>query len=338
MSLLSNAPPETPPNGTPAKAAPAAETPPKGDTAADPKASGSPAAASNGAGDSHGRPTAPSTEAGSSAPITTPKVAPTKAQHDFEAKLEELATLDLSVKQRAKAIDLAKAKLDRFTPIDEHLTKKEYRAAVKALLGEAYTPDLLLELADDFAPTEVPVEEQVKRAFEAEKKVQEETAKKKADDQAENARLAVETETKAYLTATADFLRKNQDKYPMICAWDGDPDIDHERIIDKAWRDHYARTGQIPDPDKVLEQVEAAHVARIKKTKYWPQEPTAPSLEEATGYKAPETAAPDPFAAPREIPRVVDPNRRISGAEEAAQRLAAYDREQQQRAMLSYGR
>ncbi len=321
MSILPETP--TPTNGTPAKEG----APP------DPKANGGSADATHGAAAPPGLEPA-GTSGGSSAKPTdqAAKPAPTKAQKDFEARLEELATLDLSVKQQAKEIEKAKAKLDRYTPIDEHLTKGELKAAARKFFGEKYTAELLLELADDFAPEDVPVEEQVKRAFEAEKKAQEEAAKKKADDQVEQNRLAVETETKAYLTATAEHLRKNTAKYPLICAWDDDPDIDHEAIIDRMWRAHYKRTGEVPDPEKILEQVEAAHVARIKKTQ--PKEQAPPSLEQLTGLPAPV----EPGFAPREIVRVVDPTRYRSGAEEAADRLAAWDREQAQRAMLSYGR
>jgi hypothetical protein len=259
------------------------------------------------------------------------KPTPTKAQRDFESRLEELATKDLSLKERAKAIDLAKAKLDRYTPLDEHLTKGELKAAARKFFGEKYTADLLLELADDFAPEEVSVEERVKRTLEAERKAADEAAKKKGEEETEQHRLAVETETKAYLTATADHLRRNKDKYPLICAWDDDPDIDHERIIDRMWRDHYKRTNEVPDPEKILEQVEAAHLARIKKTSFGPREPVAPTLEQQTGLPAPSE---QPF----EVKRNIDPSRYRSGAEEAADRLAAWDREQQQRALLSYGR
>lgn len=258
------------------------------------------------------------------------KSEPSKAQLDFERKLEELATLDLSVKQQAKEVAKAKAQLDRYTPLDEHLTKGELRAAAKKFFGEKYTPDLLLELADDFAPEEVSVEERVKRTLEAERKAQEEADKKKADEKAASDKAAVETETKAYLTATADHLRKNRDKYPLIVAWDDDPDIDHERMIDKIWRDHYAQTGEVLDPDKVLEQVEARHMARIKKTSFGPREaPRELTLEEVAG-NAPAGEAPKPLAAAAPRPP--------TGADEALARLEAYDKEQQQRALLSYGR
>ena len=206
-----------------------------------------------------------------------------KAQQDFEAKLEELATLDLSVKEQAKEIAKAKARLDRYTPIDEHLDKGEIRAAVKKFLGDRYTPDLLLELADDFAPEEISVEERVKRTLAEETKKTEEAEQKKKDAAAAAAKAAVETETTNYLTATADHLRKNRDKYPLIVAWDDDPDVDHEAMIDKIWRDHYAKTNEVLDPEKVLELVEARHLARIKKTSFGPREEREPTLEEVAG-------------------------------------------------------
>lgn len=258
------------------------------------------------------------------------KPEPTKAQQEFEAKLEELATLDLSVKERAKEIDKAKAKLDRYTPIDEHLTKGELREAAKKFFGEKYTAELLLELADDFAPTELSVEDRVKKTLAEEQRKTEEADKKKKDDEQASALAAVETETKAYLSATADLLRKNKEKYPLIVAWDDDPDIDHEKIIDRMWRAHYEKTNEVPDPEKVLEALEATHQGRIKKTRYWPKEPEEMSLEDYAGT-----------APPKEQPRAAPPpiaNRQLSGVEEAHARLDAYEREQRHRELLSYGR
>lgn len=314
MSLMSNA---TPP--PPAEKGPAID--PKADATAAAKPDGSTSAAD---GDTTG-----ASPAGSSPSTTTTKTPPSKAQQDFEAKLEELAKLDLSVKQQAKEVAKAKAQLERYLPLDEHLTKGELRAAAKKFFGQKYTPELLLELADDFAPEEVSVEERVKRTLDAERKAADDKAKKEADDKAANEKAAVETETKAYLTATADHLRKNQAKYPLICAWDDDPDIDHEKIIDRTWRDHYAKTGQVLDPDKVLEIVEASHLARIKKTSFGPKEQREQTLEEHAGVAArpaPSAAPPPPNGRPK------------TGVEEAYANLEAYEREQRQRALLSYDR
>lgn len=309
MSLMSNATPEPP--------AKEGATPPKPDAGA----SVDPGTKSADSGTSTTEPS----------PSPTPtKTAPTKAQHDFEAKLEELATLDLSVKQQAKEVAKAKAQLERYLPIDEHLTKGEVRAAAKKFFGERYTADLLLELADDFAPREVSVEERVKRTLEAERKAADDKAKKEADDKAANEKAAVETETKAYLTATADHLRKNQLKYPLICAWDDDEDINHEAIIDKTWRAHYQRTGEVLDPDKVLDLVEAAHMARIKKTSFGPKDaPAERSLEEHAGVTPPRQLA-RPAPPPNGRPK--------TGVEEAYAALEAYENEQRQRALLSYNR
>ena len=322
MSLLSNAPPETK-TETPAKEGgqpdpKAADVDPKsspgGEKTADPSESG-------GAGDKK-EPSAPA-KAGSS-----------KAKEDFEQRLEELATLDLSVKERAKEIEKAKAKLDRFTPIDDHLTKKEFRQAVKALLGEAYTPELLLDLADDFAPPELSVEDRVKKTLEEERKKQEEDQKKKDEETAAANKAAVETETKAYLSATAAFLRANQDKFPLIVAWDDYPDIDHEAMIDKCWRDHYAKTGEVPDPEKVLEAIEGRHLGRIKKTRFAPREEREATLEEHAGNTRPAEIP----AKPAPAPPAAGGSGYKTGVEEAYANLEAYEREQEQRKRLSYGR
>ena len=314
MSLLSNATP-----------APAAETPAKDGAPPDPKG---PAVADAKSSPGDGSTANPSESGGASEKQTPP--APAKAQQDFEAKLEELATLDLSVKEQAKEIAKAKARLDRYTPLDEHLSKGELKAAAKKFFGDEYTAELLLELADDFAPEEVSVEERVKRTLEAEKKAQEEVDKKKKDEKTASDQAAVETETKAYLTATANHLRANKVKFPLMVAWDDDPDIDHEAMIDKAWRDHYARTNEVPSPDKVLETIETRHMARIKKTKFGPQEHRERTLEEHAG----NAPAPEPV---RPLVPAVD-NRPVTGADEARARLEAYDKEQRQREMLSYGR
>jgi hypothetical protein len=312
------------------------ETPAKENTP-DPKANGSAAASSSQSSSTEGSAADPSnssaanTSADGTATSTVPaKTTPTKAQQDFEAKLEQLATLDLSVKQQAREVAKAKAQLDRYRPIDEHLTKGEIKAAARKFFGERYTADLLLELADDFAPEEVSVEDRVKRTLEAERKAAEDAATKRAEEQAGADKAAVDTETKNYLVATADHLRTNKGKYPLICAWDDDPDVNHEGMIDKIWRDHYAKTGEVLEPDKVLAQVEARHLARIQKTSFAPRVERELSLEEHAGNSPPvETQrplAPPPLAKP------------LTGADEARARLEAYDRDQEQRARLSYGR
>ncbi len=318
MSLMSNATPEPP-------AKEGATPDPKGAPFAEKQSSPGAAETADAA-----TTTSATEPAGSDTP-KTPKSTTSKAQHDFEAKLEELAKLDLSVKQQAKEVAKAKAQLERYLPLDEHLTKGELRAAAKKFFGAKYTPELLLELADDFAPAEeVSVEERVKRTLDAERKAADEKAKKDADDKAANEKAAVETETKAYLTATADHLRKNKERYPLICAWDDDPDINHEAIIDRTWREHYAKTNQVLDPDKVLDLVEAAHLARIKKTSFGPRDAAAEtSLEEHAGVAPRQPARPAP----------TPPNGRAkTGVEEAYAALEAYEQEQKQRALLSYNR
>ncbi len=298
---------------------PKTETPAPKEGEADPKAD-----AQSQEAVAAGTPTAPTTASNGQKPT------PSKAQQDFEAKLEQLATLDLSVKEQAREVAKAKARLDRYTPLDEQLSKGEIKAAAKAFFGDKYTPDLLLELADDFAPEEISVEERVKRTLEAERKAGEEIARRKGEEKTAADKSAVDTETKGYLGATAEHLRTNKEKYPLICAWDSDPDVNHEAMIDKIWREHYGKTGEVLDPDKVLEQVEARHLARIKKTSFGPKEHREPTLEEHAG-NAPPLEAPRPLAA------LVN-NKPVSGADEARARLEAYDREQAQRAMLSYGR
>jgi hypothetical protein len=330
MSLMSNA--------TPAPAAteaPAKEGAPEG-ASPDPKANGSPAAAPKPGEASGGDPSNTSGE--STATNTDQAASPSKAQQAFEAKLEELAEADLSIKQRAREVEKAEAKLRadearsaRYGELDDHMSKGEVRAAVKKFLGEKYTPDLLLELADDFAPgAEISVEERVERKLAEQKKKDEEAEQKKRDEQAAAAKTALETETKAYLSATADYLREHKDQYPLICAWDDDEDIDHERIIDKIWRSHFAKTGEVLDPDKVLEQVEARHLARIKKTAFGPKEPAKEPSRDDLPFDS-LIRGQQPAPAPTN-------GRSKTGVEEAYENLDAYERDKKQRELLSYGR
>lgn len=306
----------------PEPAAPATETP-------DPKAA--PADPSSSAGNEAPKETSDS--GGASTP-TDPKAAPSKAKADFEAKLEELAEVDLSTKERAKEVEKATLKYQWAAQADEHLSKGELRAALRTFLRDKYTPELLVELAGDFAPEELTVEEQVKRTLAAEQLKKDEAAKKKAEEEVAAELAEYQDQQKRYLGVTANALRLQKDKFPLIVAWDQDPRVDHEKMIRDILEAHMKDPAKAdippPLPLQVLQQIEDGYKAIIERTPYAPKKPRDElSFEE-------HVAESSERARPPATPPIVVTDERLSGADEARRRLESEDRERNQRSRLQY--
>lgn len=306
------------------------ETPPASDAPkADASSSGKPEASDVASSD---QPTSGSgSEPAPGAATSAAKPAPSKAQLDFEAKLEELAELDLSVKERAREVEKATAKYERTAKADEHLTKGELRQALRTFLGDKYTPDLLVELAGDFAPEQLSVEEQVKRELDARKKAEEEAAQKKLDDEKKADESLYAEQKGVFVGRVAELLRTNQAQYPYIVAFDADPNVDHkamvEAIIDR-WSE--ANEEPAPTPVQVLEAIEARYRQGYERAHPPKKDPRELSLEESIG-RPPAGAPPSPMAPP-----APQGNVGLSGAEEARRRLEDEDRARAARSRMSY--
>lgn len=149
----------------------------------------------------------------------------------------ELAELDLTLKQRARALDLREkaikdseegAKTSTWAQIQEALAAGDRRKAAKLALGDKYDNTVLYELAQDFADqaeaegapiTKEQAKALAKEALEEERAAE---AKKKADDEAAaqvEGQKALDEQFVAYVQGTAAFLKANAEKFPLCSKW-----------------------------------------------------------------------------------------------------------------------
>lgn len=355
------------PKETPATETPAAEG------GADPKAAAPAAAPPAAPTTSSGVPSAsaPVTAASPGAPAATPGSAPVAdPKADFERKLSSLADLEMTVSQRAKAIEQLEAKYKGYeglgAALPEGITADDLARAlsklregdtgtfVKAMLRDKWNQEELIKLADTFDAEELPVEERVRRELAAEKKREQDAkdeearklaeaqaaAKKKADEDA----IADASRQLAEATKTGgQWLAKNIEKYPLIAALDDDEDVDHEQMYRSRLIDYVEKNGnRIPTDEEglqamrthIFDAIESGHRRKLErmnpKPKDMRQEMSEWDRVELLRLKGEERAAAAPV-----VPVKVGPK---TGLEEALERMAREDREDQERAALSYGR
>jgi hypothetical protein len=263
---------------------------------------------------------------------------------DLDARLEEVlaesrrvSDLDKQAAARLKKAEELEAKWGTKGLIDEHLKKGDRKAAVKALLDGKLDEELLFDLASELAAATSPgaetaqpktpsLEEQVAAIMAAREK--EAADKKAAEDKvkAEADQKAAQQQLDTSLTGAAKYLKENYDKFPFLKAWGCPPERYTELLLQ-----HAEKTGQLPEPQVLLQAMEDEHLAKWKKSPHAPAE--APAVEDLDAHvaRAYERHKPPPGAEQT-------PARPKTALEMAREELQAYDREQAERIRYSQGR
>lgn len=261
-------------------------------------------------------PTAETTVPVTPAPEVKPQ--PTEAQVRYEARLEELAKADRAVKAEAREAAALKQKYARYEGIDERLGKGEIGPVLRQLLADKYNPDLLVTLADDLAPRERPVQEVVDEALSRKDRERAQAAEAERTQAAVASQAAADAEVATFMKRSADYLKGNAGKYPLIAAWDVPMDRYNALLLE-----HIEKHNTIPEPEVLFPLIEEEHRARARKAGLLREEREV-SLEEhvAAGRergRAPSVVAPPMSAAGK------------SGYDIALENLDRYDREQRER-------
>jgi hypothetical protein len=208
------------PDNTPAASAPAAAANPAAPAAEAKPAPAAPAPAAAAAKPDPAKPEGTKTDLPSFDEQVAADLAFKKARKAADAEIEA----------RRKAVEAEAEKFKPLEPVLEHLTKGDVLESIWALTKGKLTPEQVLALADrvgeQTAAAEIPVEDRVKAAIEADRKAQDE--KKRLEDEAkvEEGKKSWEADFGAYIaaavTGTADhpgFLKANEKEFPLCVAW-----------------------------------------------------------------------------------------------------------------------
>lgn len=289
------------------------------------------------------------------APTITQEALAAKAA-EFESKLAALGDMDMSVKQRETAIkkleeqyaglgDVGSSLPEGITPkmLAEALGKLKSGdevAFVKAILRDKWSGETLMRWADQFDAEEISVEERVRRTLEAERKAEsEKTAaekaeaeKKAADEKAARDKAdeeAADAEWTKKLTAAAEYLRANREKYPLTVRYDSYPRVDTERMVREQTLKWINDKNEIPTEEQIFQEVEREHrefLAHGSERKETDEDRFEKMERELKESRLRETSQ----------PVLSGPARAKSGADEARERLLAWENEQKARGQLSY--
>jgi hypothetical protein len=137
---------------------------------------------------------------------------------------------DAEIETRRKAVEAENEKYKPFAPVLEHLSKGEVIDAIWALTKGKLEPKAVLALADrvaeQTAAAEVPVEDRVKAALEADRAAQAEKTRLADEAKANEGKQSWEADFGAYIaasvTGTKDhpgFLKANEKDFPLCVAW-----------------------------------------------------------------------------------------------------------------------
>jgi hypothetical protein len=253
---------------------------------------------------------------------------PAVTRADYLKKVEEAIAAEHEFRESKKAADALQAKLGKYAVLDEHLTKGERAAAIKALLGDKFDEGVLYELAGVLTPKEKTAEEIV------EEKLAARDAAAKADA-AKTEKERAEKELSAYMVRSANFLKTNLDKFPLCKAW-GVDDARYQTLLAEYAEKH----GDIPDPEVLVKAIEAEHTAMLKKAGI------TPAAAIAAAETASETGEPDKLRAHADAafnkhrPKNVDANglvKKLSPVEEAKEDLRRYEKEKNERIKFGQG-
>jgi hypothetical protein len=261
-------------------------------------------------------------------PAPAPPQPEKRAPKDLDARFEEVLVADRAAKASQKAADIAlktatdreakalelEKKLARYNSIDEHLSKGERAAAIKALLGKI-DDDILYDLAPLVETKEMTVEEAVEAALAAKERKALEAATTKAEADAAAAQTTADATVTEYLVRSASYLKANLATFPLIKAL-GCDHIKYQTLS----ADWIESKGTAPEPQDILQLIEAEHLSKIKNTPYGPKEEPNLSLED-------HAAATFERHRPKGKPVERLDTGRMSGAEEAIQNLERYEQE-----------
>jgi hypothetical protein len=137
---------------------------------------------------------------------------------------------DAEIETRRKAVEAENEKYKPLAPVLEHLSKGEVIEAIWALTKGKLEPQAVLALADrvaeQTAAAEIPVEDRVKAALEADRLAQAEKTRLADEAKANEGKQSWEADFGAYIantvTGTKDhpgFLKANEKDFPLCVAW-----------------------------------------------------------------------------------------------------------------------
>ncbi len=271
---------------------------------------------------------------------------------DFDRRLEELAAADLAAKRAQRDADVKANKYSKYEPLEARIAKGEIVDAIKELVGDKWSPKLIIEMANAFPDVdengepvnaELSIEDRVKQAI-ADSKAAELKAAEDAKKLATEAASAEgEQMLSVHLKDASKFLRENVAKFPLIQRLDDHPLVDHVALYRQGVLDRITKGEWVTDParaseniDAIYAGIEASHKALLDKANPQPVVDRAPGPDwdaiqrEANERKVASRPAPDT--------RTIDPNRRRSGLEEAYANLEAAEAESRGRAALAFRR
>jgi len=137
---------------------------------------------------------------------------------------------DAEIEKRRKEVEAENEKYKPLAPVLEHLSKGDVLEAIWALTGGKLDPKAVVALADrvgdQLAAAEVPVEDRVKAAIEADRAEQAEKTRLAKEAESEEGKKSWEADFGAYIaasvTGTKDhpgFLKANEKDFPLCVAW-----------------------------------------------------------------------------------------------------------------------
>lgn len=262
---------------------------------------------------------------------TTP--APSKFEQDRERALAEIGEKDRAHKESVRAHEADLAELARLRELDKLIETGGAPAYLRKRLGEKYTEDVLVDLADDLSPRkDKPVKDQV--AEELTRREQEAAERKKTEEAAAGAKLQeeAEAELETFIGRSAEFRKEHAAEFPMSSRpLEGRKKVLRDARYNELIGEWCEKHGTAPQPSDLFplleaelrsDAEEAARAAGLVRA--------APSLED--DVLPTERRRPEPTVTVINGGAGGGP---MTAAQRAAADLEAYDREQQQR--IRYG-
>ncbi len=203
------------------------------------------------------------------APATPPVAEPSKAEAEYERRLEEVLAVDRATKESQRQVDIRLKKAQeleaKYGGIEEKRAKKEHVALARDMFGDDLNEDLLMELAGELAKAKEPkdpdkVFEERYAAKEAEKEAK---AKAAADAKALEAKAAEDAELSSYLAKSGAALTEKAADFPLCVALG----VDSAHYAELRYK-FIEEKNAVPEPADLFALVEAEHQARLDKTPY----------------------------------------------------------------------
>lgn len=269
-------------------------------------------------------------------PAADAKPAASKAQLDYERRMEEVLGVERAAKEAQRQADIKlkqaqdlESKLARYKTIQERLDKGEQLEEVAFdIYGDRLNDDLLLGLATKLAEKQKATtpEEVFERKWAAKQLEQAEKEKEKADrEEAEKRTLDEKAQAESdqqwndYLVRSAKVLVERAADFPLCDSLGVNP-LHFGAVVEKFVDDNK----RLPEPGEVYTLLEAEHEAKLAKAGR-----SKKSAEKAPGLSI---APPKPMATPRGPEPA--PTTWVDPVEEQRALLRAYDQEKRNQAAL----